>query len=314
MAITPIGVYLLYFIFSHPDSQLCVPEDRNIPCPIQNSHPVCATYECQSITGFCQRTIRNSCLACQETPIIGYVLGDCKDSEASQLCRKGERHEKCDQFYDSEDYEPACGYATTTRLGGHDVYAQTWSSKCAACSQSQVTFHIPGECKDINTLNICKRKQKSVEECSEKIHPICAYYTGGDCEEKLCKKTERSPCLACADTSVLFYVNSACMEEEEWIDEEESIEEEEEGVDFGLSAFYDSDDSDDVIDHLGETLLDDVFYEEEEEESFSDSDSEDDMSENVPKKQGEVEINQDDLDDYKKYVMEELKSSYYYGA
>jgi hypothetical protein len=201
MAITPIALYLLYFILSQPGSHLCTFEERSALCDQQVS-PVCALYTengCSSSTGFCQKQINNPCSACNDLSVTAYVLGECSQS-GTQICAENE-----EPIIFGPDQISACAFSEIDQ----EVYASTVPNSPDACSTSSVAFQIDSICPDpANPLTLCKNWREG--NYPVPYSPLCAYYTGNDCPELVCRVTGDRAVYVCQDETVLFYLEGSC--------------------------------------------------------------------------------------------------------
>jgi len=235
-----IAINFLYLLFSNPDALICLSSDRNKVCPAPTGDPVCAVYsggDCISTTGYCLKQVDSDCNACLDANVAGYVLGECTALNV-QSC--SEEHDTTGCYEISGD---ACGITEVAGTGGSDptVKKTKYSSGCDACNSGASDFYVNGDywgqCIAVSTSPVCKSEDRGATDCEAVGTLACAYYTGGDCTEPICRKTTDGYCFACADPDVMFYLIGDCADlvpigpggtPEEY--EEEEVEEQEEEV------------------------------------------------------------------------------------
>lgn len=204
--LTSVTVYLLYFFFSDPNSQLCTTNQRKAMCT-QNYQPVCAlirgTNSDSALSGYryYQKTISNGCSACATGNIIGYVPGECPNTD-TQICSKKLRNAKCTQ-----EYNPVCTISEKSKK----VSTKTSSNSCTACGSEYSKFFVTSDCSLLDTPQICESKDRKVKACTMDYTPVCAYYKGNGCKEELCRKTQSNYCAGCKNSNVIFVIQGECQ-------------------------------------------------------------------------------------------------------
>ena len=211
-ALTSVTTYLLYFFFSNPQSHLCTSDQRGGFCPDLYS-PVCALVRGKDPNSalnsynYYQKTLSNGCTACSDETVLGYVPGECPNTD-TQICSKVLRNGIC-----TEEYDPVCTISEKRdrrRPYTKRVSAQTSANGCIACGPTASKFHVAGECPAVENPQICKKSDRKAAICSSDYTPVCAYYTKGGCKEQLCRKTQSNYCVGCLDSRVVFVVDGEC--------------------------------------------------------------------------------------------------------
>lgn len=219
MAANFITIAFLYFFFHNPDSLVCVSEDRNAVCT-QEYSPVCALYsgdDCDSPTGYCLKTMSNSCAACADPSVAGQIItGECPYVPV-QVCSQEHDLNSC---ADMEIEGTVCGItqqAQTQPTTTNPALTKTlYDNGCQACNAGDSTFYLGGDafgqCLAVSTSTICSAADRNAQNCEVSALKACGYYTGDDCTEQVCRRTYDSYCFACADEAVMFFQNGDCSE------------------------------------------------------------------------------------------------------
>jgi len=233
-----IAVNFLFFVFSHPDALICESGDRNAVCPPSTGEPVCAVYsggDCQSSTGYCLREVDSDCNACLDGAVAGFVYGECSQLNV-QSCSDEHDTVGCHDVLGA-----ACGITQSTS-SSEAIIKTKYSDGCGACD-SGAEFYVNGDywgqCQVVSNSPVCKAEDRGATDCQAVGTLACAYYTGGDCTEPICRKTTDGYCFACAEENVMFYQIGDCAdlvpigpggseEEYEEAEEQEHVEEHEE--------------------------------------------------------------------------------------
>ena len=138
-ASTSLGLYLLFFFYSDPTTNVCPPQRADLDCT-DFTFPVCVYYkgqDCDSTTGYCQRDEPNFCSACVDNSVVGYDYGECSESSV-HICTKDELESTC-----SANAEPVCGFSVE---GNGWVAHETINNACSACTDEIIAFYTKGEC------------------------------------------------------------------------------------------------------------------------------------------------------------------------
>jgi hypothetical protein len=163
-------------------------EDLFTPCKESQRGAVMCPMIYMPVCGNDSHTYGNSCEACRNAQVTGYVSGQCAAATTATpagatKCLPEQRNaEICPMLYHA-----VCGSD-----------GQTYPSPCQACSNTAVASFTDGEC--VALANTCTAEQRQGDMCTMIYMPVC----GDD------GNTYSNSCHACHNPQVNTYQSGPC--------------------------------------------------------------------------------------------------------
>ncbi|CAD8054446.1 unnamed protein product [Paramecium sonneborni] len=178
-----------------------------------------STTKCTGLN--CLQQFSNECLACRNTSIHSYFIGNCSDYKPKTptvIQCNTQSSKNCEL----KEQLTVCGFLDETAICQNPPCLQPFDDKCEPCQQANITSYFIGDCNQYQQLFYNAQQQtdsfvpnyqycqvQRPIECDQEYIQTCGILRS--CKDNGCERTFDNPCYACQNNQIEGYYTGECI-------------------------------------------------------------------------------------------------------